>query len=183
MAVIGIGEEPATATNAALSIATSTFYALRKIVNPAMAPLGIPAVSARIGIDFGTILLARVDVSTGTARVERSFLTAVGPAANLACKLQGMAGTDEIWCADLVRQLAWESRHKFFIDVTPASSPWTYYNNAGVNLGIPYKVWHFNAERVDPHRAAPCSERPSAASRAGCDLGNRLQCTLSSTPY
>ncbi len=139
MAIIGVGKPEAEAANTALDVATTTFYALTKIVNPELTAIGLEPVRARIGIDMGLILLARIGLPTGTARVDRSFLTAVGPAANLASKLQGMAGTDEIWCADLIRANAHAWRQEFFVDVTPPNWGWTYhYTATGVNTGAPY---------------------------------------------
>jgi len=148
MAVIGIGKTYTEAANASLDIATTTFHAIDKIINPAIAAIGLQPVSARIGINMGSMLLARIGLPTGAARIDRSFLTAVGPAANLASKLQGMAGTNEIWCGDLVRANAHASRQQFFLDVTPSPWPWTYYSvETGLNTYAPYQIWRYAAVR------------------------------------
>jgi class 3 adenylate cyclase len=122
------------------------FYVLHRIVNPILAAHGIAPVDARIGMDMGQILIARIGVPTGTASHERSNLTAVGPAANLACKLQGMAGTNEIWCGDFIRNLAPRESLHLFSDVTPVDWGWTY----GGNEGAVYRCWNYHGVAPDP---------------------------------
>lgn len=146
MAIIGAEETDAKAANEALSSATEMFYILSRTVNPKLQEYGIAPVDARIGIDLGTILLARIGVHSGTAKHPRNTLTAVGPSANLACKLQQSAGTNEIWCGDLVRRHAAQWRQSFFKDVTPPGWPWTYVDDP-FNA---YSIWHYDAEKQSP---------------------------------
>jgi class 3 adenylate cyclase len=114
MAIIGSEavRSDSDAANAALDIATISFYLLNNLVNPYLTSKGIDAVDARIGIDLGTLLLARIGTPKGSAQQDRSFLTAVGSAANLAAHLQQMAGTNQIWVGDLIRQNAAEWRQQ-----------------------------------------------------------------------
>jgi hypothetical protein len=49
-----------SSANDALDTATTCFYVLREVVNPFLTMNGIAAVDARIGIDHGQILLARI---------------------------------------------------------------------------------------------------------------------------
>ena len=87
MAVFGVDEADQGA-NAALDAALTIFYVQKVLVNPYLAGLGIPPVAARIGIDLGPLLLARIGVASGTARQQRNFLTAVGPAAKCGLQVQ-----------------------------------------------------------------------------------------------
>jgi class 3 adenylate cyclase len=146
MAVFGVELSDSEAANSALSAATAIFYLIKNIVNPNLLMYGISGVNARIGIDLGTLLLARIGTPTGTAKHDRNFLTAVGPSANLACRLQQMSGTDQIWVGDLIRQNALEYRQKFFEDVTPSPWTWTYKDKPNNT----YRIWNYNAVKLDP---------------------------------
>jgi class 3 adenylate cyclase len=125
MAVVGAEESSEKCANDALSIATTLFYS--------------------IGIDAGTLLISRIGVATGSAKHPRSFLTVVGPTANIARAVQEMAGTDETWVGDLVKAHASVKSQPFFLDKTPAEWHWVH-----LKTGLPYRVWHFNAVRTEP---------------------------------
>src|SRR5262245_51535227 len=121
------------------------FYALSTVVNPFLTQIGIPSVDARIGIDIGQLLLARIGTPTGGARQTRNFLTAVGPAANIACRLQQMAGTNEIFVGNLVWTNARQDRRQAFIAATPPG--WTWVQRGSTNT---YWVWRFTERRTAP---------------------------------
>lgn len=146
MAIHGIELADEVAANQALDIAEEMFYVLDHIVNPALAALGIAPVRARVGVDMGQVLISRIGVHTGTSAHGRSSLTAVGPAANLACKLQGMAGENEIWVGDSIKRLASADRQYLFDCVTPVGWIWNY----GGNANAPYHCWHYNGVADDP---------------------------------
>jgi adenylate cyclase len=161
MGIIGAESNDSQAANAALAAAMTIFFVLANIANPFLAGLGIPPVSARIGIDLGPLLLARIGLPAGRSEQARSFLTAVGPAANLACKLQqNLASTDEIVVGDLVRnattsQFVWE-----FTDITPAGGwPWTYVHDGSV-----YRAWRFSGRRAVPRPIGELMAALAAAS-------------------
>jgi len=147
MAVIGasatVSDEESA--NAALDIAKTIFYVVQNLLNPHLVAQGVSPVAARIGIDLGPLLVARIGVPQGTARHDRNFLTAVGPAANIACRLQQMAGTNEIWVGDLVRLHAYQSRQQYFQDRTPLGWTWIYRGTA-----IVYKVWSYHSSWIHP---------------------------------
>jgi class 3 adenylate cyclase len=146
MAILGVettNEE--TAANA-LSAAEEMIYVLHSIVNPILEAQEIDRIDARIGIDMGQMLLARIGLPQGTAKHDRSSLTAVGPAANRACKIQAMAGTNEIWCGDSIRNSAAAYKLALFDDVTPSGWAWQYGNNPNA----PYRVWRYNGRSSDP---------------------------------
>jgi len=121
------------------------FYVLHRVVEPALAERGLPAVHARIGIDHGQLLLARIGVPTGTARLPRNSLVAVGPAAIIASRLQGLASTDEIWVGDAMRSLAPAEWHSFFQARIPEHWPWVFGNDSSKR----YWVWKFAASMID----------------------------------
>lgn len=146
MAIIGAEQTDEKAANNALNAATTIFYVLKKLISPFLKNEGIEEVNARIGIDMGTLLIARIGLPTGTSKHQRNFLTVVGPAANLSCKIQGMAGTNEIWTGDLIKVNAEEWRRGFFVDKTPASWTWHYHNKPDQS----YQIWNYNATKSDP---------------------------------
>jgi len=69
---------------------------------------------------MGPLLLARIGMPKGSAAHDRSFLTAVGPAANLASKLQDFASAGQIYTDHLVQQNAPAGWKQWFVDRTPA---------------------------------------------------------------
>lgn len=144
MGIFGVDRTDAETANAALDAATTIFFVLQHVINPALAQAQFAAVQARIGIDLGNVLLARIGVPSGTARQDRNFLTAVGPAANLASKLQGMAGTDEIWVGSNVAASAASWRQQYFLDVTPQDWPWTFNKPWQQH---PYRVWEYSGRK------------------------------------
>jgi adenylate cyclase len=147
MAIVGAGEAPAIAANRALDVATTCFATLTHVVNPYLVSKGVLPVDARIGIDFGSIVLARIGGPNGSSDHPRNFLTAVGPTANIACKLQAKAGTNEIWAGDLVRQHANPNRIQFFVRKDEADVEWQWrYSKTGQRYGY----WHYDAVRTMP---------------------------------
>ena len=144
MAILGIEEDDDEGVNVALDIATTSLYVIKNLVNPFLESFGVSNVNMTVGIDLGTLLIARIGVPTGSAKVDRSFLTAVGPSANPACHIQQMAGENEIWVGDNIYTHAMDYRKGFFYDKTPVGWIWTYKHDAS----IPYKIWHYDAYRV-----------------------------------
>lgn len=145
MGIIGAEGSDADAANESLDAAATIFYGLSNIVNPYLAQFGIAPVDARIGIDIGNLLLARIGVPSGGARQTRNFLTAVGPAANIACRLQQLAETNEILVGDLVWQNARPNRIAAFEAATPAGWPWHHWGRTDT-----YWVWRFKETRTYP---------------------------------
>lgn len=147
MALIGLGEDDVSSANLAIDVAVTTFFALRHIVNPELEARGIAAVNARIGLDLGEMLIARIGTPTGSSDHPRNFLTAVGPTPNIACKLQSKAGTNEIWVGDLAKSNARENRQQFFVRKDATDSDWIWIYKGTTNR---YPYWNYNAVRK-PH--------------------------------
>ncbi len=143
MAIFPRSSSDREAADAALDAASMIFYVLRTVVNPYLTSIGIDSVDARIGIDLGTILVAKIGTHTGNSRFDRNFSTAIGPAANIACKIQHLAGTNQIFVGDLIRRNCSVAQGNLFLDATPHPSEWDWsYANSPTNR---YFVWHFAA--------------------------------------
>lgn len=145
MAVLGGGDNEAVIASKALSACSEMLFVLDDVVNPVLREHGVLPVDARIGVDLGVILLARIGMPRGAAAHDRSSLTAVGPAANIACKLQGMAGTNEIFCGDRVRAGEPLLGQPLFLNVTPPGWGWTYGNS-----DRPYSCWRYLRRTLRP---------------------------------
>jgi class 3 adenylate cyclase len=139
MAIFTGGDEQ-KASKAALESAMVCFSVLRYAINPHLIQVDLPSVDVRIGIDFGEILVARIGVPQGSARQDRSFLTAIGHAANIACRLQEQADTNQIWVGDALRLRAPQDWQRSFNRVFPTE--WTWISSGTTN---PYPAWHFDA--------------------------------------
>jgi class 3 adenylate cyclase len=145
MAILGVETSAQETAKNALRAAEEMFYVLQRLVNPILISHEVQPVDARIGIDMGPLLLARIGLPTGSAAHERSSLTAVGPAANRACKLQGLAGTNEIWCGDSIQRSAPADTLHLFADVTPTDWNWAYTGTAAQ-----YRCWRYDGVVRDP---------------------------------
>lgn len=150
MAVLGVETDSQETAKSALDAGTEMFYVLHNLVNPVLVTQGVHPVDARIGMDMGPLLLARIGLPTGSAAHERSSLTAVGPAANRASKLQGLSGTNEIWCGDAIQRSAPGEKLHLFADVTPGDWNWTYNRT-----NSPYRCWRYDGLVRDPFSAPP----------------------------
>jgi adenylate cyclase len=146
MAILGVETQDNVTAGNALDAAEEMLRVLHFIVNPELLRLGIDPVDARIGVDMGQILISRIGLANGSAEHPRNALTAVGPAANRASKLQALAGTNEIWCGDSIRNSAGRERLSRFDCVTPADWPWAY----GGNPHARYDCWRYDADATDP---------------------------------
>ncbi|WP_395118708.1 adenylate/guanylate cyclase domain-containing protein [Rhodanobacter sp. FW102-FHT14D06] len=146
MAILGVETNDQETAKNAINVASEMFYVLHDLVSPVLGEQGIAPIDARIGMDMGPLLLARIGLPTGSSGHERSSLTAVGPAANRACKLQGLSGTNEIWCGDSIRNAAPPDKLYLFADVTPQDWNWHY----GGNANAPYRCWRYDGVTDDP---------------------------------
>lgn len=147
MAIIGVEENDKEAVRSSITVALRIFAALNQIINPELQRLGIAPTGARIGIDYGPLLLARVGLPTGTASMDRNFITAVGVSANIACKIQQQAGTNELWLGDSLRMHAPQDWLQWFNEVTIPNWPWVW-----TPSGDTYRVWNYLGRFVADHR-------------------------------
>lgn len=133
------------ACKAALQAALVMFHSLNEFINPQFISQRYPRVAARVGIDFGTIYVSRVGVPQGSSNSDRSFLTAIGPAANIACRLQEQAGTNETWVGDAVQRFAPPEWQGSFSPAHPDPAKWTWVQPVGGDQTRAYPAWRFNA--------------------------------------
>lgn len=160
MAIFAGAEEKQTCKSS-LQCALASFCFLQEVINPHFLQIGLQNVEARIGIDFGEILLSRVGVPKGSARQDRSFLTAIGAAPNIACRLQEQAGTNEIWVGDAVKVHAPAEWVCSFIRKSPSEWNWVQKGNTSQQ----YAAWHFNHQL-----AIPTASLTPSLPRGLCDL-------------
>lgn len=139
MGIIGVEESDSDAVKNAMLAAIRIFAALKQVINPELQSHGIAPTDARIGIDYGQLLLARVGLPTGKASMDRNFITAVGATANIACKIQQQAGTNEIWLGDSLKIHAPQEWLHMFHEVSIPNWPWVW-----TPSGDPYRVWKFS---------------------------------------
>lgn len=140
MALIGTEDDDETSAMNAIQASLTIFYTLEHLINPHLETKGIDKVDARIGIDLGQILITRIGLPTGTSKHKRNFLTAVGPTANIASKIQNAADTNEIWVGDQIKQNALDSWQKFFKKKSIEDWIWIYEQSRDK-----YHVWHLDA--------------------------------------
>ncbi|WP_336127804.1 adenylate/guanylate cyclase domain-containing protein [Mesoflavibacter sp. CH_XMU1422-2] len=144
MALIGTDDDDETSANNALQASMTIFYALEHLINPHLKKKGIDEVKARIGIDLGQILITRIGLPTGQSKHKRNFLTAVGPTANIASKIQHASSTNQIWVGDQIKENANDAWNKFFIKKEIEDWIWVY-----AQSGKKYNVWHFDAHWIE----------------------------------
>lgn len=147
MAIIGVEEDDHDAVSTSILVALRIFSALDQVINPELLRIGIAPTDARIGIDYGQLLLARVGLPTGTASMDRNFITAVGASANIACKIQQQAGTNQIWLGDSLRMYAPQEWLQWFQEVSIPDWTWIW-----TPSGEPYRVWNYVGRFATVHR-------------------------------
>jgi adenylate cyclase len=145
MAIIGLEDSKETASRNALSVATIIFSVLKNIINPYLETKKIQKVDARIGIDYGDLIVARIGLPNGTSQYDRNFLTVVGPTPNIASKIQHLAGTNQIYVGNEIYKHVEEYRKPFFKDKTPEDWLWQY-----TPSNERYKVFLYDAIRNVP---------------------------------
>ncbi len=139
-----------SAARAALQSAMVMFSTLNELINPHLIGVaGCSLIAARIGIDFGTIYVSRVGVPRGSSDQDRSFLTAIGPAANIACRLQEQAGTNEIWVGRAIVALAPREWLVSFEQVFPEKPKWTWVLEG---TSDPYPAYRFDRSLSVPEQ-------------------------------
>lgn len=145
MAIIGLEDSKEIACQNALSVATTIFAVLKNIINPYLETKEIQKVDARIGIDYGDLIVARIGLPNGTSQYDRNFLTVVGPTPNIASKIQHLAETNQIYVGNEIYKYAEEYKKSFFKDKTPEDWLWKY-----TPSNEQYKIFHYNAIKDIP---------------------------------
>lgn len=146
MSIHGADTDDRTAADDALDAASASLFVLDELVNPYLRSHGVREVEAKLGIDLGQLLIARIGLPTGSAPHPRNFLTAVGPAANIAHSLQEHAAPNSIIVGDSVKLNASSRHNPFFWDVTPSWWNWVYRDDPTKY----YRIWAYTRRRSKP---------------------------------
>ena len=137
-AVIGyfIGEgNGLLASDNAVSCAKSMISIIQKGINPILDQYDYPDLMVKIGVDFGQNIVVRYG-----ADVKNSHVDLMGPAMNIASKIQNMAKPNQILIGDDVYQRLHPSSQKDFTQIIWREDEWKYRSRI---TGAIYNVFEF----------------------------------------
>ncbi|RNJ77092.1 MAG: adenylate/guanylate cyclase domain-containing protein [Nitrosopumilus sp. B06] len=140
-AVIGYfvakGDGPLAADNA-VSCAKSMITVIQKGINPILNQYDYPDLMVKVGVDYGQNLVVRYG-----ADVEHSHVDLMGPAMNIAAKIQGMAKPNQILIGEDVHKKLHPSIGKEFSEIIWKNSEWKYHARSSGNL---YRVFEYKTD-------------------------------------
>ena len=137
-AVIGyfIGEgNGLLASDNAVSCSKSMISVIQKGINPILNQYDYPDLMVKIGVDFGQNIVVRYG-----ADVENSHVDLMGPAMNIASKIQNMAKPNQILIGDDVYQRLHPNSQKDFTQIIWKKGEWKYRSRI---TGAIYNVFEF----------------------------------------
>ncbi|MDH3779273.1 MAG: adenylate/guanylate cyclase domain-containing protein [Nitrosopumilus sp.] len=137
-AVIGyfVGEgNGLLASDNAVSCAKSMISVIQKGINPILNQYDYPDLMVKIGVDFGQNIVVRYG-----ADVENSHVDLMGPAMNIASKIQNMATPNQILIGDDVYQRLHPNSQKDFAKIIWKKDEWKYRSRI---TGAIYNVFEF----------------------------------------
>ena len=137
-AVIGyfVGENNGLfASDNAVSCAKSMISVIQKGINPILNQYDYPDLMVKIGVDFGQNIIVRYG-----ADVKNSHVDLMGPAMNIASKIQNMAKPNQILIGDDVYQRLHPTTQKDFAAKVWNGDEWKYRSRV---TGIIYDVYEF----------------------------------------
>ena len=137
-AVIGyfVGENNGLlASDNAVSCAKSMISIIEKGINPILNQYDYPDLMVKIGADFGQNIVVRYG-----ADVKNSHVDLMGPAMNIASKIQNMAKPNQILIGDDIYQRLHPSTQKDFILTGWNKDEWKYRSRI---TGAIYSVYEF----------------------------------------
>ncbi len=138
-AVIGyfIAEENKTAiADRAVNCAKSMISIIQKGINPILNQYDYPDLMVKIGVDFGQNIVVRYG-----ADLEHSHVDLMGPAMNIAAKIQNMAKPNQILIGSDVYDRLHPNLQKEFTRIVWKSDEWKYRSRL---TGEIYKVFEHN---------------------------------------
>ncbi len=121
----------------AVETAMAIRFVMLNDIKAKLVDQGLPPMDFRIGIETGELLIARIGIHGN------NFLTAVGNAANRACKLQGLADTNGICIGEGVALNLAPELQKYC--VLGSDSAWD-----GSRGNTPSQFFHFTHDWADP---------------------------------
>ena len=135
-AVIGyfIGDKMQTGDNA-VNCAKSMISIIQKGINPILNQYDYPDLMVKIGVDFGQNIVVRYG-----ADAENSHVDLMGPAMNIAAKIQNMAKPNQILIGSDVYQRLHPSSQKDFNKVIWTKEEWKYRSRT---TGETYNVYEY----------------------------------------
>ena len=137
-AVIGyfVGENNGLlASDNAVSCAKSMISVIQNGINPILNQYDYPDLMVKIGVDFGQNIVVRYG-----ADVKNSHVDLMGPAMNIASKIQNMAKPNQILIGDDVYQRLHPTTQKDFIIKSWNKDEWKYRSRV---TGMIYDVYEF----------------------------------------
>jgi class 3 adenylate cyclase len=135
-AVIGfflVSENPLTAADKAVSCAKSMIATIQKGINPILNQYDYPDLMVKIGVDFGQSIVVRYG-----SNPEQSHVDLMGPAMNIAAKIQSLARPNQILVGDDVYRKLHPVSQSSFKEIVWKNSEWKYRSRV---TGEIYKVY------------------------------------------
>ena len=123
------------ASDLAVNCAKSMLSVIQKGINPILIQYDYPDLMVKIGLDFGQNIVVRYG-----ADVEHSHVDLMGPAMNIAAKIQNMAKTNQILIGSDVYQRIHPKSKEEFHEIVWKKDEWKYRSRLTGEL---YKVYEF----------------------------------------
>jgi len=135
-AVIGyfVGDKMQTGDNA-VNCAKSMISIIQKGINPILNQYDYPDLMVKIGVDFGQNIVVRYG-----ADAENSHVDLMGPAMNIAAKIQNMAKPNQILIGSDVYQRLHPNSQKDFTQIIWTKDEWKYRSRS---TGETYNVYEY----------------------------------------
>lgn len=137
-AVIGYfigGGNGLLAADIAVKCAKSMISVIQKGINPILNQYDYPDLMVKIGVDFGQNIVVRYG-----ADVVHSHVDLMGPAMNIAAKIQNMAKPNQILIGNDVYQRIHPSSQKDYVQIIWTKDEWKYRSRI---TGETYNVYEF----------------------------------------
>ena len=123
------------ATDDAVNCAKSMVSVIQKGINPILNQYDYPDLMVKIGVDFGQNIIVRYG-----ADIEHSHVDLMGPAMNIAAKIQHMAKPNQILIGTDVFQRIHKNSQKEFTQIIWKDNEWKYRSRL---TGEIYKVYEY----------------------------------------
>jgi len=139
-AVIGYftaSENPLLAADNAVSCAKSMLTVIQKGINPILNQYDYPDLMVKIGADFGQSIVVRYGSNPDVSPVDL-----MGPAMNIASKIQSLAKPNQILIGDDVYSRLHPSSQSSFKEIIWKNNEWKYRSRL---TGQVYKVYEYNS--------------------------------------
>ena len=124
-----------SAADNAVTCAKSMISVIQKGINPILNQYDYPDLMVKIGIDYGQNIVVRYG-----SDAEHSHVDLMGPAMNIAAKIQNMAKPNQILIGNDVYQKLHPASKKQFLEIIWKNNEWRYRSRL---TGDIYKVYEF----------------------------------------